>query len=89
MAGDEISRTGVQAAGTRHSGGPATIGAGVETTADQYVRSTNWSVNATALPQLAKNAERKAYAEERICFGGMSVDGAAEVLGVSSSRVYA
>jgi len=41
-----------------------------------------------ALSQLAKNDERMAHAVELIYFGGMSVDDAAEVLGVSSSTVY-
>lgn len=41
-----------------------------------------------ALSKLAKNDERMAHAVELIYFGGMSMDDAAEVLGVSSSTVY-
>jgi len=41
-----------------------------------------------ALSQLAENDERTAQAIELIYFGGMSVDDAADVLGVSSSTIY-
>jgi RNA polymerase sigma factor (TIGR02999 family) len=41
-----------------------------------------------ALSQLAENDERMARAVELIYFGGMSVDDTAEVLGVSSSKIY-
>lgn len=41
-----------------------------------------------ALSQLAENDERMAHAVELIYFGGLSVDDAADVLGVSSSTVY-
>jgi RNA polymerase sigma factor (TIGR02999 family) len=41
-----------------------------------------------ALSQLAEKDQRMAHSVELIYFGGLSVDDAAEVLGVSSSTVY-
>ena len=41
-----------------------------------------------ALSRLAENDERMAHAVELIYFGGMPVNDAADVLGVSSSTIY-